>query len=424
MKNIFSKQVQTLKNDLGDHFGAEARGCGSHWNLQTSSMPIFRGVTSRSKFLCSLIFMGLLTTACDDFVDVELPNNQLTSQAVFEDAATATAALRSIYTKMNFEGVLPRLSRSLGLYADELENFRSSENPFYEHTLTELNGTISSWWRSTYNLIYAANAIIEGVENATALSLEDTNQIKGEALFIRAYLHHVLVDLWGDIPYISTTDYIANTTVARTSVDAVYNNIISDLLEASTLLGEDISEAGEERIRPYKAVAEALLARVYLYSENWEAAEDSADNIIDGFVLEPDLNKVFLKDASGTIWQFKPILDGENTQDAISFIFEGRPTDVALSSSILEAFETDDLRASSWIESTIVDEDTSYYAFKYKALNTTFLADGETANSEEYPVVFRLAEQYLIRAEARAELGKISEAQSDLNVIRNRAGLG
>ncbi|MDO5969574.1 RagB/SusD family nutrient uptake outer membrane protein, partial [Flavivirga aquimarina] len=46
------------------------------------------------------------------------------------------------------------------------------------------------------------------------------------------------------------------------------------------------------------------------------------------------------------------------------------------------------------------------------------------ANSEEYPVVFRLAEQYLIRAEARAELGKISEAQSDLNVIRNRAGLG
>lgn len=356
--------------------------------------------------------------ACDDFIEVDLPKNQLLAEVVFEDSATATAALRSIYAKMRGNTIPSTLTSSMGLYADELDQY-STQNSFYDHTLLAIND--SGWWDSTYNLIYAANAVIEGVNNSTALSLEDQNQFLGEALFIRAYLHFNLVNLYGSIPFIDTTNYIVNTTVSRIPVNEVYNLIIDDLLEASSLLGTDVSESPEQKIRIYGAVAQAMLARVYLYMEQWSDAESRASEVINSFVLEPDLDKVFLKNASGTIWQFKPFPEGSNTIDARSFIFTGQPLSVALSESLFNAFETNDRRVSKWIGTTTSTSggitSTWYYAFKYKVVGNE--------GSVEYPINFRLAEQYLIRAEARVRRDDIDilGAQSDLNVIRNRAGL-
>lgn len=350
------------------------------------------------------VLLIAFVTACDDFVDVDLPKNQLTAQAVFEDASTATSALRSIYSDMRNSGIVSGLSRQMGLYADELDLF-NLQSAMYDHTVLATNGG-PGWWSSTYNTIYAANSVVEGVENSTILSIEDTNQLKGEALFIRAFLHTLLVQVYGPVPYIKTTDYTINTTVSRMSVDEVYSHIITDLLEAEELLSDDISG---ERVRAYDKVAESLLARVYLYTGQWELAEEKAGNVISNFVLEPDLNAVFLKNSPETIWQFKPILDGVNTDDGTQFILSNN---IGLSTSITGAFEANDQRAISWVGGTI----GGYYPFKYKEATST-------STSVEYPIIFRLAEQYLIRAEARAQQEEITEAQSDLNIIRNRAGL-
>ena len=366
-----------------------------------------------------LILMVLLTASCDDFVDVDLPNNQLTAETVFEDEATAKAALRHIYSTIGASG-LPTRMRDIALYTDELDSYSTTPNPFFTHTLAVSNGTVFGMWSNSYNIIYATNAVIEGVENSSSLSLEDKNQLIGEALFIRAYLHSLLVELWGPIPYISTTDYVTNTTVSRMSVDMVYNHIIADLTEAAGLLGPDISEESEERIRVYDSAVQALLARVYLYTERWELAEEMAEKIISKFVLEPDLNKVFLKNSSGTIWQLKP-LDGQNTVDADVFIFTGVPRNMALSETLCNAFELNDQRAVNWVGTTIVNSQTGkLYAFPFK-----YKEASDTSTSLEYPIMLRLAEQYLIRAEARVmkEVIDISGAQADLNVIRNRAGL-
>src|SRR5690606_35892880 len=90
----------------------------------------------------------------------------------------------------------------------------------------------------------------------------------------------------------------------------------------------------------------------------------------------------------------------------------------SFSDSFLESFEPGDLRRTHWVGAFTNDEGvTLFYPFKYKE---TF---NSTDASLEYSVVFRLAEQYLIRAEARTHLGTIAGAQSDLNMIRNRAGL-
>ena len=365
-----------------------------------------------------IILLTLSTLGCDDFVDVDLPKDRLTSEAVFADVATATSALRSIYANMRSNSLTSRLSTRLGLYTDELDNYRIVGNDYYDHTIVPTNSDISALWSSAYNMIFAANAVLEGVENSATLSLEDKRQLRGEALFIRAYIHSLLVNIFGPIPYIVTKDFTENTSVSRMSTNNVYQDIIDDLLEASNLLEEDISG---ERVRAYGAVVDALLARVYLYTEQWQHAEERASKIIEDFEWESDLNEVFLKDASGTIWQFKPFPEGSNTEDATSFIFNGRPTNMALSSLLLDAFEPGDQRKVNWIGTTTSTSggitETWYYPFKYKE-------NGNTTSSLEYPIIFRLAEQYLIRAEALTQLGNnLSWAQSDLNVIRNRAGL-
>lgn len=358
-----------------------------------------------------IVLLLCFTTSCDDFVDVDLPKDQLSSEVIFENAVTAADALQSIYS--GIYGLTNRINRNLGLYADELD-FYGTQSNFYDHTIFELDNTVKDYWSKSYNHIYAANAVVEGVQNSTTLSLADHNQLKGEALFIRAYLHSLLVDLWGPIPYIATTDYIVNTTVSRMPVDVVYNHIISDLTLASSLLGEDISG---EKIRPNKAVADALLARLYLITNNWELAKTTASKAIVSFTLEPDLNQVFLKNASGSIWQFKPFSEGQNTLEGQTFVLDTQPNDVALSEVFVEeAFEPLDQRAVNWVGTFTNSNGTWYYPNKYK--------EGyDTDATLEYSVVFRLAEQYLIRAEALTEQGKISEAQSDLNDIRNRAGL-
>src|SRR5699024_7086444 len=106
--------------------------------------------------------------------------------------------------------------------------------------------------------------------------------------------------------YITTTDYAVNNKVERIPEAEVYSHIITDLEEAIPLL--NIRDMGEERVVPDQTTAKALLARIYLYTENWEQAEKWATEVIQtpGYELEIDVTKVFLKESSEAIWQFKP----------------------------------------------------------------------------------------------------------------------
>ena len=83
--------------------------------------------------------------------------------------------------------------------------------------------------------------------------------------------------------------------------------------------------------------------------------------------------------------------------------------------TLANTFETGDLRKTNWTKSIVYNGKTYYYPFKYK------LRTGTTGN--EFSVMIRLAEMYLIRAEARAQLNNISGAQGDLNMVRTRANL-
>ena len=364
-----------------------------------------------------------LFSSCDNFVDVALPSSQLTGEKVYQDATTANAVIVDIYSKLRDTGSLTGLSTgtsvSLGMYADELTYYGSGVDsglPFTNNILPTSSIT-SDLWNQSYHQIYCANAVIEGVQKSSALSVNDKNKLMGEALFVRALVHFYLLNIYGSIPYITGTDYEQNRLAERISSDFVYSAIISDLNQAVVLLPEQYITA--ERVRPNRSAAYSLLARVSLYHQQWAQAADAASAVINNpvYKLENDLDQTFLKESRSTIWQFMPKLNGSNTNEGTSFIFiKGSASFVALSDELINSFETGDQRRSHWIRAVTDGSSTVYHSFKYKQ-------NSSTAASKEYSIVFRISEQYLIRAEARARQGDLIGAKEDLNKIRNTAGL-
>jgi hypothetical protein len=191
------------------------------------------------------------------------------------------------------------------------------------------------------------------------------------------------------------------------------------LEQAVTLLPENYVSA--DRVRPNKWAATALLARMYLYTEQWAQAANAASAVLneDGlYVWETDLDKLFLKSCSSTIWQFASGGGYANTQEGALFIFNaGPPPTVALRPELYDSFEVGDRRKNHWIRPITDGTTTWYHAYKYKQ------NIGSTTTTE-YSVLLRLAEQYLIRAEARAKQGDLIGAKQDLNFVRTTAGLG
>jgi hypothetical protein len=381
--------------------------------------------------LASIISIAFLT-GCRKFVVIDPPKTDLIKETVFTSDATATAAITDIYAQMvggiSFTNgsTTSSLSYYAGLSADELELYSTNaiHNEFATNNLQSITLTInSSFWTAPYQHIYKANAILEGLSNSTNITASLKMRLEGEAKFIRAFSHFYLVNLFGDIPLVLTTDYRLNAIVPRTNKVEVYQQIVRDLKDAQGLLDNNYLAANgtvtTERIRVNKFAATAMLARVYLYNGDWSNAELESTKVINYTTLYgPELiNDMFLKNSKEAIWQLSR--DGGNVADANTFIFATVPNNGALKSALVSSFETNDQRRINWIGMRTSGINTYYYPNKYKITALSPIT--------EYAMVLRLGEQYLIRAEARAhQAGKITgtnSAESDLNYIRNRAGI-
>lgn len=373
----------------------------------------------------ALILVGIaLMAACDKYVQVDLPASQLTGQAVFKEKATANAALVEVYSKMRENGFLsaniPGATTAMGLYADELDFYGPPSEPanfYYQNGILTSDVNVSQLWNTTYQQIYGANAVLEGLQNSP-IAEADRNQFRAEALFIRSILHFYLISTFGDVPLVTTTNYETNRSAIRTSTLKIYEQIVNDLKEASALTQQTYYTAG--RVRPNRATVNALLAKIYLYRGLWNEAADAASAVLNqgDYSLNVPIADVFLKGSPSTIWQFNPRIEGTNTNFAITFIFtSGPPPYVALTNKFVSAFESGDRRRTSWVGTVTNGGSSWYYPAKYDQNNLT-------SSSLEFPIVFRIQEQYLIRAEARARSGQILAAKADLDAIRTVAGLG
>jgi hypothetical protein len=223
--------------------------------------------------------------------------------------------------------------------------------------------------------------------------------------------------LFGDVPLTLSSNYQINQSLGRTAKEVIYDQMVSDLKIAQEKL--PVVYAGGERTRPNKYAATALLARIYLYRNEWAKAEAEASSIIQSgmYNLQADLNNVFLANSSESIWQLYPVIPLLNTWEGnqiIPFSATSPPT-YLLTEHLLSSFEPGDQRKTAWIIEAEYNGQTLHHPFKYKI--------NSAASVTEYYMMIRYAEAWLIRAEARARRNNLTGAKDDLNVIRNRASL-
>jgi hypothetical protein len=167
--------------------------------------------------------------------------------------------------------------------------------------------------------------------------------------------------------------------------------------------------------------AQALLAKVYLYRQQWANAASTAALVINSGVynLEPVLNNVFLHGSKEAIWQLPSVGPYVQTGDALTFVPYSPAIipGIQISGYLSNAFEPGDQRKTNWTNANVVNGVTYLYPFKYKNTSAT------AATIEDF-MFFRLGELYLIRAEALAQNNDLNGALDDLNTVRSRAGLG
>lgn len=369
--------------------------------------------------LMLLIFVFLFM-GCAKFVDVDPPKYQVSRETVFSSDATAIAAITGIYSTImagQFSFLGGGLPFYTGLSSDELTNYsaQSAQIELYQNSVSEANTIIFNQWSNAYSIIYAANSVLEGLSGNQSVSSSVRDQLEGEALFIRSLCYFYLVNLWGEVPFLTSTDYNGSAIAYKSSEADIYKKIVEDLKKAQTLLS--VEYVSTERVRPNQYTATALLARTYLYMGDWSNAAAEATKIINApdYHLTDNVNEVFLKNSSETIWQLMPVMTNYNTNDGANFILTGVPTSCALSNQFVTSFNLTDKRRINWIDSISVGGTAYYFPYKYKIRSSSSL--------NEYQIVFRLAEQYLIRAEARAKNNDIQGAVEDLNLVHERAGL-
>ncbi|RQO77774.1 RagB/SusD family nutrient uptake outer membrane protein [Pedobacter sp. KBW01] len=390
----------------------------------------------KTKLKIIILFTALVYSSCKKFVEIEGPINKVNETQVFTRNDLAISAMTSIYYSISVLNSQRATFVGLfgGLSADEFQSFGVEPDDQYSNSLNANSSLVPfAYWTAAYENIFRANVMLEGLEASPMISDKIRSQLIGEAKFARAFQYFYLVNLYGAVPLVQSSDYKKTVSLPRSAPEEVYASIIGDLTQARELLGKDylnneLQLTSQSKLRPNYWAATALLARVYLYRKDWTKAEQLSTEIIGSgkFSLKDNLDEVFLKNSTETIWELEPVGQRAKTVEAKTFLLTTPPNfekPYALSPSLVSSFDQVDERRTHWI-GTFTDTDPNpaidyHFARKYK------LEDPD-AEIMEFSVVLRLAEQYLIRAEARAQLGKLTgtgSSQADINAVRTRAGL-
>ncbi|MFI1771459.1 RagB/SusD family nutrient uptake outer membrane protein [Thalassobellus citreus] len=380
----------------------------------------------------TLIILLINCLSCESYLETDLPPGKFYSEDIFDSDKTTAAAVNNLFKSLSFNGTLSLLNIETAAYTDEFtsDNSRRFEQYFLDQIPTSTS--VPEAYADLYQVIFRSNLIIDGVSNTTA-KLNNKDQYLGESYFVRAYCLYNLTNLYGDIAIPLAPEFEANNTLSRAPQSEVYNQIIIDLKEAIELLPTSYStSSGEEtfsKSRPNKTAAKALLAKVYLYTEDWKLASDLCTEVL-AEVSNPSLvslDQVFLADSDAVIWGLIPDISEYSWRTYVSDIYvyldwysEYFPIEDSfyashgyMSNSLISAFEENDQRLSEWTFEFSSYGTIYHEPYKYKSRDS----------GVENLAVLRMADIYLTRAEALAMQDNYPSAIADINVVRERAGL-
>lgn len=403
-----------------------------------------------------LFFMLLFGFACTDDLEY-LPIDQLTTNEIMADEAllkTATVGNYS-YMRRGRTGTDCQLIRHrvIEYQSDDLIMMRWSSNHL-SYTLTYLqvvnHNLARDFWNNAYYAIFAINTVLEAIpDDASAEMLN----LKGENLWMRAHWMFDLVRVFSrpyshDSPETNLGVMIRDNTDVyalppRATVKECYEFIEKDLLKAAELMTKSKSNKYASR-----EVAWATLARLYLYMEQNDKAIEYANKVITSGRYKlldtqtlPTYNRLTPEQNTETIFAVK-ILSAENQgRNTIGSMFhrDGGWGEIMTSSSLMDLlWKNQNDQRIKFIDphfvldaggNKIPDPNEKYYGYKMNNrmgvtsyYSTKFTYENGEAMLHS-PVYFRLAEMYLILAEAYAKLDQNQLALDNVNLIRERAGL-
>ncbi len=369
-----------------------------------------------------LISLFLISTSCSTLLEPE-PIDLLTDDIVLNEAKDVPNVEIGLYSA--FRPIIPSTVIAGDCTADMLQ-FRGTFSQYRElgtKTITSANASIAALWGSIYNTIYIANFIIEKLPTVPGVKSVDRERVMGTAHFLRGYAYFIALYTYGGVPKVTGTSIEANRNIARASRTEILGFILEDYNEALGKLPTQTANAGYASDYALRAA----LAKYHLYNEDWAEAEQFATNVISSnqFSLEPEFETIVIDDFTDeAIFEVGYTLSDDpstNGNIGLNYIFSGRremiPANqlVAVLDSLNSASNSRDRYFSIKFNfNNLKGDDNGWSVDKY--------GTGDQDNNNV--VVFRLAEMYLIRAEARAQQGKVSgsnSAQQDINALRTRA---
>ncbi|PPK87639.1 RagB/SusD domain-containing protein [Neolewinella xylanilytica] len=372
--------------------------------------------------LTLLLGLGFLT-ACGDQLEIQ-PFQSIGEEVALSSDATVKAVLVGAYDQISngdlYGGNNLRDAELLGGTGELLwVGTFNAPDEIARKQISTGNGDAEETWLESYEAINTANNVLSALDVVDA---DDRERIEGEARFLRGLLYFDLVRFYA-LPYEEGTqnDQLGvpivleptrgiseETNVSRASVEAVYQQVIDDLTTAAELLPET------NGIFADTYTATALLARVYLQMSDYAAARDAASEVIESanYLLTPEYAAAFMNGSNSTEDIFAIQVssqDGVNNMTTFFSVpeFGGRDGDIEILDAHLARYEEGDDRLELF--------------FQRGGATFTGKFNDQFANV----TIIRLAEMYLIRAEANERLGTEVGATplEDINRLRDRAGL-
>lgn len=393
-------------------------------------------------FLLTIIAVVSTVSCKKSFIDVDDSSVILREQYV-KDLNSLQEYINGLYASLARDG--SGVTVSYQLYADLIaDNIKPSTNNtstlIAHYTWNQSTGSSGSrthmdgFWQTYYQLIRACSFAIEKAVLFKGENANRANRMQAEAYSIRALAHFLLVNIFAQsynftpdgahpgVPYITSWDW--NDPTARNSVREVYDGMISDLKSAISLFPSD----AVNKITMNKQAAKALLARIYLFMEDWQQAKQLATEVATAVPLLPSAaypSKLFTPEETEALFQLAPsstnLLTNSYTTGFQAYAF--RTTHFLATRDIADLLrQNSNDKRRGWIKSSGFGRDSiRKYPINVIPGFAANPSDSLTLSRSYYQTLFRSSEMFLTVAEAAAKTGDEVTARIFLDAIKQRA---
>lgn len=377
--------------------------------------------------ILSVVALLFIFTGCDKYLNLE-PSQSISESVALNSDENVKSVLQGAYSLFAYSGIYGgRILRNAELLGGngEIQWVGTYLGPrqMYNKTILASNADVEDQWSESYAVINTANNILSAL---SIVNEADRDRVQGEAEFLRGMMYFDLVRFFGpQYKFTGTNDSLGvpivltptrgiteGNFVHRNTVAEVYTQVIADLTDAVAKLPED------NDVYATKGAANALLARVYLQKGDYANARTAADAVIGSGLYS-------------LMSAYADVFNNDNNSSEDIFATQITPQDRF--SAMTEYFSVPDYGGRDG-DIDILDAHLNLYPVGDARRDLFFIGNGAWRTGKwnnQYGVVnlIRLAEMYLIRAEANIRIDPTgatfvgASALDDFNTIHTRAGL-